>query len=43
MSQPTSATQENDDAVQVRPGPRTMRAFYQVLANTAVANGRSPI
>ena len=38
MSQPSTATQENDDAAQVRPGPRTMRAFYQVLANTAVAN-----
>ena len=38
MSQPSAATQENDDAAQVRPGPRTIRAFYQVLANTAVAN-----
>ncbi|WP_281421982.1 MFS transporter [Microbacterium flavescens] len=38
MSQPTPPANTEDEAVQVRPGPRTMRAFYQVLANTAVAN-----
>ncbi|GAA2972911.1 DHA3 family multidrug efflux protein-like MFS transporter [Microbacterium terrae] len=26
------------DAVQVTPGPATLRAFYQVLVNTAIAN-----
>ncbi|WP_127473129.1 MFS transporter [Microbacterium sulfonylureivorans] len=38
MSQPTSASQTNDDPAQAPPGPRTMRTFHQVLANTAVAN-----
>lgn len=38
MSQPTSPAHVNDDAVEARPGPSTVRAFYQVLANTAVAN-----
>ncbi|WP_137843005.1 MFS transporter [Microbacterium sp. 2FI] len=35
MSEPTST---RDDATQVTPGPATVRAFYQVLVNTAVAN-----
>ena len=35
MSQPTTASRESFEAA---PGPRTVRAFYQVLANTAVAN-----
>ncbi|WP_461470881.1 MFS transporter [Microbacterium sp. HJ5] len=38
MSQPTSAPQTNDDPLQYSPGPRTVRAFHQVLANTALAN-----
>lgn len=38
MSQPTSAARASDEPVQAPPGPRTVRAFYQVLANTAVAN-----
>lgn len=37
MSQPTTAPPA-DDQVQFTPGPRTVRAFYQVLANTALAN-----
>jgi DHA3 family multidrug efflux protein-like MFS transporter len=37
MSQPTTAPQ-TDDQTQFTPGPRTVRAFYQVLANTALAN-----
>lgn len=38
MSQPTSAPQAHDESLQASPGPRTVRAFYQVLANTALAN-----
>ncbi|MDY0908665.1 MFS transporter [Microbacterium sp. CFBP9034] len=36
MAQPEIAT--SDDSLQYKPGPHTVRAFYQVLANTAVAN-----
>lgn len=38
MSQPTSAAQTRDESHQASPGPATVRAFYQVLANTALAN-----
>lgn len=38
MSQPTPALHTSDEPVQAPPGPRTIRAFHQVLANTAVAN-----
>lgn len=39
MSQPTpTPTTQVDDPAQPTPGPRTVRAFYQVLANTALAN-----
>jgi len=37
MSQQVPAT-TRDEPVQAPPGARTLRAFYQVLANTAVAN-----
>lgn len=37
MSQPPP-TPAHPDPVQTTPGPRTVRAFYQVLANTALAN-----
>lgn len=37
MTQPT-ASASNDESLQEQPGPRTVRAFYQVLANTALAN-----
>ena len=29
---------QTTDAAAYAPGPRTIRAFYQVLVNTAVAN-----
>ena len=39
MSQPSPAgPARSDEATQITPGPRTLRAFYQVLVNTAVAN-----
>ncbi len=38
MSQPTPAPPTRDDSAQDAPGPRTVRAFYQVLGNTALAN-----
>ncbi len=38
MSQPTPPSHSHDDVVEARPGPSTVRAFHQVLANTAVAN-----
>ena len=38
MSQPTSDPATSDEPAQSPPGPRTMRAFYQVLGNTALAN-----
>lgn len=37
MSQPTSAP-PIDESLQYTPGPRTVRAFHHVLANTALAN-----
>ncbi|MFE7846206.1 MFS transporter [Microbacterium sp. NPDC057407] len=37
MTQPT-ASASHDESLQEQPGPRTVRAFYQVLANTALAN-----
>ncbi|MGA7149692.1 MAG: MFS transporter [Microbacterium sp.] len=38
MSQPTRPAPSHDDDTEARPGPSTVRAFHQVLANTAVAN-----
>jgi DHA3 family multidrug efflux protein-like MFS transporter len=38
MSQPTASPQVHDEPGQASPGPRTVRAFHQVLANTALAN-----
>lgn len=38
MSKPASVPPSRDDEHAIRPGPGTVRAFYQVLANTAVAN-----
>ena len=38
MTEPSSTLHDRDDVAQYTPGPRTVRAFYQVLANTAVAN-----
>ena len=34
----TDATAQRAEPAQEKPGPRTMRSFYQVLVNTAVAN-----
>ena len=34
----TDATTQRAEPAQEQPGPRTMRSFYQVLVNTAVAN-----
>lgn len=39
MTQPTPATRAGSDEVpQPAPGPATLRAFHQVLVNTAIAN-----
>ncbi len=39
MSQPSPAgPARSEEAPQITPGPRTLRAFYQVLVNTALAN-----
>ncbi|WP_267492040.1 MFS transporter [Microbacterium allomyrinae] len=38
MSQSSPQPSTHAEALQAPPGPRTIRAFYQVLANTAVAN-----
>ena len=38
MSQPTPVSPASTEPVQPAPGPATLRAFYQVLVNTAVAN-----
>lgn len=38
MSHSSSPSQTHSEPLQHRPGPHTVRAFYQVLVNTAVAN-----
>ncbi|GAB2844260.1 MFS transporter [Microbacterium insulae] len=38
MSQQTPSSPTDADAAQYAPGPRTVRAFHHVLANTALAN-----
>jgi DHA3 family multidrug efflux protein-like MFS transporter len=38
MSHPSPSPQAHRDSLQYQPGPDTLRAFYQVLINTAVAN-----
>jgi DHA3 family multidrug efflux protein-like MFS transporter len=38
MSQPTPESPASTEPLQPAPGPGTLRAFYQVLVNTAVAN-----
>jgi DHA3 family multidrug efflux protein-like MFS transporter len=38
MTSSADSARADADAVQVTPGPATLRAFYQVLVNTAVAN-----
>ncbi|MGK3951521.1 MFS transporter [Microbacterium sp. I2] len=38
MSQPTPESPASTEPLQPAPGPGTLRAFYQVLINTAVAN-----
>lgn len=39
MSQPSPAgAARAEEAAQITPGPQTLRAFYQVLINTALAN-----
>jgi MFS transporter, DHA3 family, multidrug efflux protein len=38
MSQSSPAAPANEEAQQYKPGPRTVRYFYQVLINTALAN-----
>jgi DHA3 family multidrug efflux protein-like MFS transporter len=38
MSETVTTSHVGDEPAQITPGPRTVRAFYQVLANTALAN-----